>query len=394
MDAVLVSERSTDEVFATVAMVRRRPVGRPAAATLAGRAPAAGAPRRHDGRARSRSGTPASPSASSTVTPGTPVDRPVARRGTLAAAVHRRPDRGLRRPGRRADGSGEAGAVRSCSAEPAGARPGPATSCWTTCWPRCASSTAASSPTTSRSCSSSWAEPGVTRKHPAAPAGADLRGAGSPDRRPGGRGGDRCRCGCTTRSRPGRQAVHDLRGSRRDLNAALLDQETGFRGYALTGDETLPRALRRTGRAAPSGSARPRLRQAETDYPDLTQQPGRHGQAIAVLAAARWPTRAIAKVHAPGSRRDDADARRRQGDRSTRPGGRRGLPRRDRASGAQTGRRAPAATSTCCSASLGVGACCCCSCRPGSPGLALRRWVTQPLEQLGARGRPGRGRAT
>jgi signal transduction histidine kinase len=54
-----------------------------------------------------------------------------------------------------------------------------------------------------------------------------------------------------------------------DVNAALLDQETGFRGYALTGNQDYLAPYDQGRKAA--ASARLRLREAESDYPVLTQ---------------------------------------------------------------------------------------------------------------------------
>jgi signal transduction histidine kinase len=88
-----------------------------------------------------------------------------------------------------------------------------------------------------------------------------------------------------------------------DVNAALLDQETGFRGYALTANrEYLAPYLE--GRRAAAG-ARLRLREAESDYPVLTQSRVAMEQAIR-----SWHQQVadpgIAKV-AAGGRLDDAD---------------------------------------------------------------------------------------
>ena len=63
-----------------------------------------------------------------------------------------------------------------------------------------------------------------------------------------------------------------------DVNAALLDQETGFRGYALTGNQDYL-APYQQGRGV-LASARPRLREAENDYPVLTRSRNAMEQAI------------------------------------------------------------------------------------------------------------------
>ena len=88
-----------------------------------------------------------------------------------------------------------------------------------------------------------------------------------------------------------------------DVNAALLDQETGFRGYALTGNQDYL-APYQQGRSA-LASARPRLREAETDYPILTRSRNAMEQAIR-----SWHREVadpgIAKVKA-GGRLDDAE---------------------------------------------------------------------------------------
>jgi len=88
-----------------------------------------------------------------------------------------------------------------------------------------------------------------------------------------------------------------------DVNAALLAQETGFRGFALTGNIDYLEPYQQ-GRAA-LASARPRLRKAETDYPVLT------GTRIAMEQEIQaWHQEVadpgIAKVRA-GDRLDDAD---------------------------------------------------------------------------------------
>ena len=120
---------ATDEVFATVAMVRLDRADRMLRLWLAGH-PLPLLLAGTDGRCPRRSGSPAWRSASSTVTPGR---RSTARSATghLAAAVHRRPDRGLRRPPGRPTARG-AGAVRDAG-RAAGARPGPRRCCWTSC---------------------------------------------------------------------------------------------------------------------------------------------------------------------------------------------------------------------------------------------------------------------
>ncbi len=95
--------------------------GRPDAAHVACRAPAAGVSRGDDGGARSGRGTRCGarrPGRSHLDT-----GRPPGRGGHLAAAVHRRPDRGLRRPPRRSTSRG-ARAVPDAG-RAAGARAGP-----------------------------------------------------------------------------------------------------------------------------------------------------------------------------------------------------------------------------------------------------------------------------
>ena len=52
-----------------------------------------------------------------------------------------------------------------------------------------------------------------------------------------------------------------------DLNVALLDQETGFRGYALTGEQTFLEPYVEGRRAARRVQAR--LQTAESDFPAL-----------------------------------------------------------------------------------------------------------------------------
>ena len=76
-----------------------------------------------------------------------------------------------------------------------------------------------------------------------------------------------------------------------DLNAALLDQETGFRGYALTRDPDYLAPYRAGRRTA--AAVEPRLRRAERDYPAL-----RGGRVRVKEAADRWQ----AEVAGPGIR--------------------------------------------------------------------------------------------
>jgi signal transduction histidine kinase len=88
-----------------------------------------------------------------------------------------------------------------------------------------------------------------------------------------------------------------------DVNAALLDQETGFRGYALTGNEDYLAPYEQGRKAATS--ARLRLREAESDYPVLTRRRVAMEQAIR-----SWHREVsdpgIAKVMA-GGRLDDSE---------------------------------------------------------------------------------------
>ena len=286
MDAVLVSERSTDEVFATVAMVRLDRADADAA-------PAGGPGTRCRCSSRERRCVPAPVegarawrSASSTVAPG--------RRSTARSAM----DTSLLlftdgliegfdgHPG--ADGSGEL-ALYELLAELLRARAGPRRCCWTSC------------------CRGPPAQRRRAHRRRRGPA-PHLGGPGVSDStlrrrlvmtfvalaaliaRPGGRGRDRCRSGCTAPSRRWSTGCSRPTTAAADVNAALLDQETGFRGYALTGNEDFlaPYDQGREAaaeRAAAAAGGRERL-------PGLTQQPGRHGAGDPVLAAARWPTRA------------------------------------------------------------------------------------------------------
>ena len=164
-----------------------------------------------------------------------------------------------------------------------------------------------------------------------------------------------------------------------DVNAALLDQETGFRGYALTGNEDFlapydAGAQGRCRRAAAAAGGRERL-------PGPDAEPGRHGAGDPVLAPAGGRP-----GHREGARRRPA------GRRGPRPGqgvlrrgarGGRGLPPRDRDPADSRGSTSSTGTSRCCSRPWRPG-CCCCSVSAWLTWVALRRWVTQPLEQLGA----------
>jgi len=163
-----------------------------------------------------------------------------------------------------------------------------------------------------------------------------------------------------------------------DLNAALLDQETGFRGYALTRDPDYL-APYREGRRT-TAAVEPRLRRAERDYPAL-----RAGRVRVEEAADRWQ----AEVAGPGIRQLQAGEPldRAELDRGkaifdevrTAVADYRSLivaQRRNRV--AELDRDVTLLFGTLAAGLVLV------LVSAGLTWVALRRWVTQPLERLGA----------
>jgi signal transduction histidine kinase len=163
-----------------------------------------------------------------------------------------------------------------------------------------------------------------------------------------------------------------------DVNAALLDQETGFRGYALTGNEDYLAPYEEGRKAA--ASARLRLREAESDYPVLTRRRIAMEQAVA-----SWRREVadpgIAKVTA-GGRLDDTELAR-------------GKASFDAVRAAVSDYRAEIVTQrrarvddlnrdvTLLFGTLAAGLLLLLV-SAWLTWVALRRWVTRPLEQLGA----------
>ncbi|MDQ1599298.1 MAG: hypothetical protein QOD68_772 [Actinomycetota bacterium] len=163
-----------------------------------------------------------------------------------------------------------------------------------------------------------------------------------------------------------------------DVNAALLDQETGFRGFALTAKEDYLTPYQE-GRAA-LASARPRLREAETDYPVLTRS--RIGMEQAIRSWHREVADpGIAKVTA-GGRLDDADLARGKASfdavRAAVSDYRAEIVTQRRARVDELKRDVALLFGTLAAGLLLL------LVSAWLTWVALRRWVTQPLEQLGA----------
>ena len=171
-----------------------------------------------------------------------------------------------------------------------------------------------------------------------------------------------------------------------DLNQALLDQETGVRGFVLTGAEDFLAPYQQGLRA--QAAAQARLSRAERDFPSLRS----HRREVEEAATVWRQSSALPDIASTRTGAEPDEARLRQS-----------KARFDEVRERLVDYRAEVLRLRVDSVDelrrdlfllLGVLALALALLIASAVGawIALRRWVTRPLEQLGARGRAGRGR--